>query len=767
MNLSGQSFYDSGLMLRDLTFRNPGFEGQIWQTILQCKFVNGDSCADNDEWSGWPPDFAKGASFEFFYGAVNGFTGTVASSSAAASAQHQGVWINFGRLPVHPQVNDFYILRMRMPGNAVAGWRTSAEGGATFDTEFRDLPPKTLGHQALKIQAAGPGQSASITSDVDTWQGRSFAQLNGSYTLSFRARSIGGNNSLSASVVRLAQPRGISYINRDAKLTPSWQDYKFTFDAREDGHSIGPLNVNLGIRSGSVLLDDVSLTESPDPDNPTAFRNAVVKRLRQLQPGILRYMDNGTSFGSSIDNLITPPFGRQRAGYSEGDKVQTDIPIGLEEFLVLCQAIKADPWISLPAGMTQAEMQHLVEFLSGPSSTPYGQKRASLGQSTPWASVFSTIHLELGNETWNGSSFPGEGIPDPKAYASRVATIFAIAKTAPFYDVNKYDLIMNGWCGVPWWNEQELSVRTHADTIDIAPYTFSSFNDASNTEAIFGPMFAEPEALDSRSTGLVAQQAKVAAKAGVKLAVYEVNLGTVQGTASQAALDSTVPSLGAGLSVADHMLLMLRDVGITAQALFSLPEFGNGFTNTANPNAHELSKLWGSVVDMGGSTDRVRPTFVAEALVNSAMADKMIETFQSGSNPTWDQPESANAKIKLTGAHQIQSFAFTDGNRVSLIILNLSRNSSLPIILSGPTAPSGTVQMSRLTSANITDTNELSQKVDVKHETLQHFNSAAPYALPPFSMTVLSWNVSGIKFAASGPSSQHQVAPSKVLASRP
>src|SRR4051812_46859858 len=72
MNLSGQTNYDSGQMLRDLTFSNPGFEGEIWQTVLQCKFVDGNSCADNDEWTLWPADFAKGGKFEFFSGAARG-----------------------------------------------------------------------------------------------------------------------------------------------------------------------------------------------------------------------------------------------------------------------------------------------------------------------------------------------------------------------------------------------------------------------------------------------------------------------------------------------------------------------------------------------------------------------------------------------------------------------------------------------------------------------------------------------------------------------
>src|SRR5271155_2065522 len=37
INLSGQTYYDSGQLLRNLVSRNPGFEGETWQTILHCK----------------------------------------------------------------------------------------------------------------------------------------------------------------------------------------------------------------------------------------------------------------------------------------------------------------------------------------------------------------------------------------------------------------------------------------------------------------------------------------------------------------------------------------------------------------------------------------------------------------------------------------------------------------------------------------------------------------------------------------------------------
>jgi len=750
MNISGQTFYDSGQMLRNLAFRNPGFEGTIWQTVLQCKFVKGDSCADNDEWSLWPADFAKGATFEFFYGTAKGQTGTVSASTPASLTAHQGAWVSFSKMAVHPQVGDYYIIHMKMPGSAEGSWRTDLKGGATITTEFKDLSPQSPGKQALRLSASQPGQDGSVTSDVDAWNHRSFVQLKGTFTLSFRAKGAGGSNRLSASVTRLASKYGnLAYITHDLQLNSTWQDFSFPFKANEDGTFIGPIEVVFSVRGSSVLLDDVALTESPNPDNPTAFRNAMVDRLRELHPGILRYMDNGADFGSSLDNLIAPPFARQRAGYSETSKEPGDIAIGLHEFLVLCQAVKAEPWFVVPVGASPSEMRNLIEYLSAPPTTTYGGKRAALGQSSPWTTVFPTIHLELGNETWNWNSFAGEGIPDPKAYASRVSEIFAAARSTPLFDPAKFDLIMDGWAAVPWWNEQELTVKSQADTFDIAPYFFNTFNDASSPEAIFGPMFAEPEALDSRPTGFVAQNAKLAKAAGIKLAVYEVNLGAYEGKVDQAALDSTIPSLGAGLAVADHMFLMLRDDGITSQAVFALPEYENGFHNDANPSKGESVKLWGTVVDMGGQTNRVRPTFLSEQLANSAIADKMLETVVSGQNPTWDQPENGNIKAKLPGAHFIQSFAFTDGSRCSLVLFNLSRNTPLPVTFSGSIVPGSashaSIEVSRLTSSHLTDTNELAQTVAIKHETVQNFDPGKQYVLPPYSMTVLSWNVSGLQ----------------------
>ena len=284
-------------------------------------------------------------------------------------------------------------------------------------------------------------------------------------------------------------------------------------------------------------------------------------------------MDNGIDFGSSLDNMLAPPFARERSGSSTQGVLAEDIPVGLDEFLTLCQAVGAEPWYSMPPGTSPAEARSLIEYLAGPASTPYGASRAALGHGRPWTEIFPVIHLELGNEQWNAQSFAGSTLSDPTVYAQRAAAVFNAARSSPAFQKTRFDLILGSWNGVPWWSGQELASASGIDSIAVAPYLFNEFNDASSTEAAFGPMLAEPEQLDSRPTGLVQQQlaAARAAHPPVALSIYEVNLGTMSGSVPQSSLNATVPSMGAGLAVADHMLLMLRDAGITTQAFFALP----------------------------------------------------------------------------------------------------------------------------------------------------------------------------------------------------
>ncbi|MBS1799374.1 MAG: hypothetical protein JSS95_06065 [Acidobacteria bacterium] len=733
INITTQSYYDSGQMLRNLIFRNPGFEGEIWQTILRCKAATATSCTDWNMWGQWPANFLEGGEFEFISGPAAGESGKVTMSlPAQPQIPDQGVTIGFAPLTRPPSANDFVIVKKTIPGNAETAWFADASGGATFTTEFSDLSPLTQGKQALRISAEGPGRSASVRSIFESMADHSFVRLKGPYRLSFRAKGVSGESQLHVSLARLAR-HGTKFFDKSFKLSNKWADYSYDFNATENSDEPGSVILGFDIANSNVLLDDVSLA-STSAGNPTAFRDEVVSALKDLHPGILRYWDSETS-GSTIDNLIAPAFARQRAGGSSRSATAEDVAIGLHEFLQLCQVVGAEPYFEMPPGTSPEEAKNLIEYFAGSPSTPYGAKRAARGQAAPWTTVFPVIHLELGNEQWNGVVFPGLSITDGAVYGKRASQIFAAAKSSPSYQAGKFDFVLGGQAVNTWLTGQELANSDNYDSISFAPYLFSEFNDASSNEAIFGPMFAQPEMIDSVPSGYMAQQVKIAkeAKRPAKVVVYEVNLHTTSGSADQASFSSVVPSVGAGLALVDHMLLMMRDLGIKTQSVYALSGYGNSVDGKKN------TPLFGTVVDMGGATNLRRPQFIAEQLANRGILPTMLTTKVSGSNPTWRQKKSANAWIELEKAHYIQAFAFAEGTQRSVIVFNLSRTETLPITFSGTDSPNGPVQIGQLTSKNITDTNESQNNVRI-NESDATFAPGKSYQLPPFSMTVIRWN---------------------------
>ena len=738
MNIASQSYYDSGQMMRNLVYRNPGFEGETWQSILHCASVTATTCTDGNVWNQWPANMLQGATFEFIYGAALGQTGTIASSTAANPSANTGVTLQFSAIGQAPAIGDFVVVRMTVPGNAQAGWWPNTYGGGTLTTDFTDLSPNTIGTQALSMAATTAGQSAAVDSYFDSTGTHNFVLLNGTYQLTFRAKGTGGTNQLNISLGR--QINNGTYFSQTITLTPAWQDYTFTFPASETPSTPnGTVDLHFGVSGASAYLDDVSLTPvSTSSSNPTVFRDEVVNTLAALHPGSLRYMDGLPDFGSSIDNMLTPAFARQRTASSTQQTEQDDIAIGLNEFLQLCQAVGAEPWYNLPPAISPTEMQHLIEFFAGASTTPYGAKRAALGQTAPWTTVFPVIHLELGNEQWNYNTFPGNAINDPVAYGNRVATIYGAARASASYTPASFDLIMGSFVLNTWYTGQEISNSSNYDSISVAPYIFGTFNDTSSNEAIFGPMFAEPEMFDSSPNGWMYQQSQTVTAAGKKLVSYEENMGTTSGSATQSFVNSTIPSVSGGVAMADHMLLQMRDLGIKTQNVWALPGFDNGFSNTNGGS--ETTPIFGTVIDMGGQSNLQRPVFLAEQLTNTAILPSMLATTLTGANPTWNQPLSTNDNVQLANAHELQTFAFTDGvNNHSLVLVNLSRSTALPVTFTGANAPTGNVAVGQLTSANLTDSNEASDVVNITNSSITTFQPQLPYSLPPFSLTVFTW----------------------------
>jgi hypothetical protein len=172
MNLGGEDNYDSQQILKNLISENPGFEGQQWQTVLQCGKVTPTSCSDA---GGWPEGFLDGGTYEVLTGDAAGETGPILHSTADSG--QTGITVQFAEAARPLAKNDFIAVRKVLKGNATEGWSTYLTGGATVTAEYKDLSPRTPGSQALRINASGPSQFVAIGTGFDTTNTRSSTRL--------------------------------------------------------------------------------------------------------------------------------------------------------------------------------------------------------------------------------------------------------------------------------------------------------------------------------------------------------------------------------------------------------------------------------------------------------------------------------------------------------------------------------------------------------------------------------------------------------------
>jgi hypothetical protein len=764
MNLGGINFYDSGQMMKNLIVTNPGFEGEISQSMILCQGGTATSCIDSISYSGWPADYWTGATYTVVYGTAIGRTGTISSFTPANNQTPNNIpaVFNFADSGVAPSYGDYMIVKKAQPGNAADGWNPTTGQNGKITTDTTDLPPDTLGTQAVTLTAPASGDVASLYYYFDSTAGKSFLQLNGHYTLSFKAKTL---NPSGTGLLYVALKRdsngGPLYVYDTPTLTNQWKTYTYSFTASETG-IVGTAELDFSTSAymsatvaNSVELDDASLVQTDsDPSNTTVFRDQVVKTLQQLNPGVLRFWFNQE--GETLDNLLAPQLARQRSAYSAFAPDVDHISYGLAEFLQLCQAVNAgssspiEPWIVLPITLSDEEASNIIDYLADVSgSTVYGAKRGT--SQAAWTTVFPKIHLEFGNEAWN-NLFYGGNMAIPQAYGSRAQTVFGIMRGNSNFKAANFDLMINGQAYNPGENASIQTYCNNNDTFAAQPYLILAANDPLNgaggsmlgnaaaIETLFGSTLAEPEAFVTASgtaegigSGLVLQNQAAAQASGrpVNFAVTETNISPYGGSITQDELNSYVSSMGAGLAVVDSMLQNMR-VGVLTQNIYSLPQF-DYFRSDYKP-----MYLFGSVVDMG-NTNLKRPQFLAAEVANNAIgaSTNMLQTVHTGLDPTWNQP-SVNS-VQLNGAHYLQSFAFNNGGNYSLIMLNVNRSASEQVNFGGANVPGGTVQMTQLTSANITDTNETSSVVAPVTSTLSSFNAATGMTLPPFSMTVLTW----------------------------
>lgn len=743
LNIAMINYYDSGQLMKELLFNNPGFEGLLFQSVIQIGTGTTTEVVESMPFTSWPSGFWNGASYEFIYGAARGRTGTIANcmNPRDPGANTNGMLYAFADSGITPSNGDWMIVRKSTTGdsgwggNAYQGWSINTTNDGTVTSELVDLATNTLGQQCVRLTATNTGAQATLTGVFDAWRTAKFVMLNGQYRLAFKAKGVGGARQMLVSLRRGTNPY---FINQTLQLTNDWRDYTLSFSAAET--SDAPAFVSLqfsAVNQSALLLDDVSLRQTnSNPANTSEFRDPVLAAINELRPGFLRY-PAWQHFGDSLDNLLTPPFARRRSEYNAYATSRVNLQLGLHEFLLACEASGSQPWYTTPIVFTTNEMAQFMEYLGGPTNTPYGARRAALGHPQPWTEVFTTIYVEFANESWN-PGYRGGALFDVNAFGARGNELFGAGKASPYYHPQQFQFVLGEQAVSPWRAIRVHNASTNHDLMCFAPYMLSRLDTYATQEDIYAPLYAEPEWW-CQPGGILYQHYTnyQTSTRPIPMAIYEFNLNIPEGNPSQAACDSYQATIGGALAVAHMTLQMIREQHVRDLGLFSLSGY-------ESPTSGHTNALWSLVHDMG-VTDRKRPQFLAAKMQNEILAGDMLGTVHSGADPVWTVTNLN--RISYTNAHELHSYAFTSPTNRALVLFNLSRSNAAPVNFAGILAPTGTVRMQRLTSDHITDHNELSNTVAIAYSTLTGFDPAQPFSLPPFSMTVLQWAVPAIQSA--------------------
>jgi hypothetical protein len=801
INIGAIDYWDQGQILKNLIgSNNPGMEPlqnrQVWSLRAAGSTT---TFTIPDVYDGVPPNYWTGGTFTVVEsqsgGAELGCTGTIASNTGP-NYPVSGVitWVAptiTASAPCKAAFNDgdIVILSKSTFPTPESWWEGSkggtwggVSGGGQLLSDTTDLCA-TCGTQALTLNAAASGSRAAASWYFDGESAdNAFVLVNGTYQVSFWAKLVSGSPTLTISALR-GTTGGFNCGSYAPKLTTAWAQYSWSCTATESAANLVPAagQVGFNVTGGSIDLDNVSFEKvSGNASNTTVLRDEVIQTLQNYygtsignNPGTFRYWVNQN--GETIANWTQPDYAHAPssggAGYYVSPGGSGAEALSLQDYLVICQYLNAAPYLEIPVTLTAADAANLVEFLASPSTTTYGARRAAMGQTEPWTSVFSTIHLSFCNECWNAQSFPGQSLADRPTqpnfeyyydYSTRARDIFAAMRADSYYSSvsSVLDLVMNAQTGVNATMDLAIQ-RAHPDSIEMEDYTYGTVNSFSTDAALWQPAMVDPyekvtNPADIRNFYQSVhdyQSQKTCGPTGTaacKVNIYEWGQGTVAGSIDQKHMDYINAGGGEGVIMALQPLLNLQYYDIRPQSFFSLSEYKNGAVNGL------IAKLWGNTIDIGGATNSVRPTFMGVQVANQSIIGPMYScpinnnlTYNFAGSPNGDQPMPAMSNVPY-----LYAFCFENGTKRSLVLINTDLTTSHSLSFGGTNPPSGTVTVRQYAPSDLDEMNEAptGTRTNLVQATsameTSSLSSPTSIALPPFSVTALDYTAAGLSAAA-------------------
>ncbi len=160
-----------------------------------------------------------------------------------------------------------------------------------------------------------------------------------------------------------------------------------------DNHS-GDIRLNIGFSGqGELYLDKIFF--GPDKFSSEAVPEEYLNVIREISPDFVRLRN--VSFGMlNVDSdSYYYPTGNEGVTSAIGEGYVSQGCVSLESSLRMTRQAGANPWLTIESSAGQEQIEHLMEYLCGSISEPYGKMRIDNGTAVPWSSQFERIVFEM------------------------------------------------------------------------------------------------------------------------------------------------------------------------------------------------------------------------------------------------------------------------------------------------------------------------------------------------------------------------------------
>lgn len=659
---------------------NPGFEGHIDRHIVITTLSDSESFSDEDNRK-FDDNFWNNATFEIRSGPYAGTGGKIVRSVKSGNGGNPQYFVE-GSLPQLGEKTVISLTKEASP-NPVDNWWVTVESTSQVDNQH--VRPGSEGKQSLRLKPTAT-EKAEINSYFDQesqYAGKAII-VDGKWVCTLWAKGEGNNPALRVMFRRInGSPR---FIDQTIPLTNEWKEYTFEFEGIDNGGSgVLQFYLNAPNAGSTVWVDDVWVGKEKDKDS--FFRQEVIDHLKELKPAFIRELFH---LGDTFENRISDTSKRKSFTVRISGSESKTWSYSLDEFLKLCEEVGVNPWIVIPTPFTDEENrllgQHLAQYAN--------------------SSRFSEVILEFGNENWNWLYRP-MGIPYPEIHGEVADRAFEYIKLGAENSDN-LKFVINGQYDYPELTKRYIESSQRADGIAIAPYFFNALDAGVSDQDALNLLFAD----DPGHLSSIAANAK---DNNLETLIYEVNLHTADGTASEAERNRIVAGTASGAALAKRILDSLES-GYAPISVHNFAQFrsktykGKGFV-----------KLWGITRNLE-TPPYYRPTALAMQMLNQVINGNTYSLKLSDTSPEVE-------KLTMIGfKHQdLWAAAVISENNEEVTIDIQFPDDSHPL-------PGAYLVLS---ASSPFDTNEVQELVTITQKQTLIDGRTVQVTIPPYSFVVL------------------------------